>query len=45
MLSKKTINFKEFYFLLQVLKGKDESGSLRKKLLTILNSKNISREK
>ena len=41
LLKKKTINFEELYFLLQILKGKDETGSLRKKLLTVLKSKNI----
>ncbi len=42
MLRKKTINFSEFYFLLQLLKGKDESLSFKKKLLTIFKSKKIS---
>lgn len=43
MLKKKTINFKELYFILQILKGKDHSESMKKKLLTILKSKNISK--
>jgi hypothetical protein len=42
MLKKKTINFSEFYFLLQIFKGKDESLSFKKKLLTIIKSKKIS---
>lgn len=44
LLKKKTINFEELYFLLQVLRGKDETGSLKKKLLTVLKSKNISKD-
>ena len=41
MLDKRTINFKELYFLMQLLKGKDQSQSLKKKLLTVFKSKNI----
>ncbi len=43
MLKKKKINLSELYFLFQILKGKDESGSVKKKLLTVFKSKNISK--
>lgn len=44
LLKKKCINFEELYFLLQILKGKDNTGSLKKKLSTVFKSKNINKD-